>query len=580
MFQPARHSKLEKADILEMTVKHLQSVQRQQLAVAMTTDPTVMNKFKSGFSECAGEVSRFISRLDGVDASVKQRLIAHLANCIAGLQQLSPFSFSGIGTGLLPTLAGLHSPVQQGPAVLPEDVNNNNNNSMTSRLQMSAGLQLIPSRLPTGELALLVPNSNQLSSGVLPFFASTPASVTTSKSPDSPIVSTPSKNGVLNSTAMSVSIDRSHPSAFTAVTRTHSPSQIFNRSQSPTHSIDTNGDARQTVSPLLSSCSPDYSSSSCEDDDDDDSLISDSYLSPNSPLANKNVACSNSSHYQDNQSHSQHSHNTSFQPVLNSLHFKITPSSLSGFKPYNQTERKKPQQQPTVTSSTCPESSSEPSNHPNDQSPHSTFAEVKLELKTIPMSSNPAFQDLSTIHVDDSFSNLSSTQMSQTVSSSTPTQLPLPVIAYNEKANIMDGLSRKTLVISCNEKDPLDFSFRKSEKCVPLQDDLTWQQTSEPGKKRHLALNFSEQLHQRPPLAPPDFFLPSKIPRLNINVITHKNVSHGSSGDSDQRTATDPRLQCAGDGLISSIVEGHVTASSSCLNGTSESINRDMWRPW
>jgi hairy-and-enhancer-of-split protein len=54
---PARHSKLEKADILELTVRHLQNVQRNQLAVAMATDPTVLHRFKNGFSECATEVS-------------------------------------------------------------------------------------------------------------------------------------------------------------------------------------------------------------------------------------------------------------------------------------------------------------------------------------------------------------------------------------------------------------------------------------------------------------------------------------------------------------------------------------------
>nr|QAB02854.1 deadpan [Bemisia tabaci] len=67
---PARHSKLEKADILEMTVKHLQSVQKQQLSVAMAADPTVVHKFKTGFSECATEVNRFIGRLDGIDAGL------------------------------------------------------------------------------------------------------------------------------------------------------------------------------------------------------------------------------------------------------------------------------------------------------------------------------------------------------------------------------------------------------------------------------------------------------------------------------------------------------------------------------
>ncbi|RXG67985.1 Protein deadpan [Armadillidium vulgare] len=42
--KPSRHSKLEKADILEMTVKHLQAVQRQQLAIAVANDPSVLRQ--------------------------------------------------------------------------------------------------------------------------------------------------------------------------------------------------------------------------------------------------------------------------------------------------------------------------------------------------------------------------------------------------------------------------------------------------------------------------------------------------------------------------------------------------------
>ncbi|KAK5930740.1 hypothetical protein CgunFtcFv8_026954 [Champsocephalus gunnari] len=40
----SRHSKLEKADILEMTVKHLRNLQRAQMTAALNTDPTVLGK--------------------------------------------------------------------------------------------------------------------------------------------------------------------------------------------------------------------------------------------------------------------------------------------------------------------------------------------------------------------------------------------------------------------------------------------------------------------------------------------------------------------------------------------------------
>lgn len=167
LLQPARHSKLEKADILEMTVKHLQSIQRQQLAVAVTTDPNVLHKFKSGFSECASEVNRYINNMDGVESGVKQRLVAHLSGCVTGLQQVTPtFSFSGATNNNTTTIPLTISQSSNGVSIqtgFNGDVNNNQN---SPRIQVPAGIQLIPSRLPTGELALLVPNSSNL-----PFFS-------------------------------------------------------------------------------------------------------------------------------------------------------------------------------------------------------------------------------------------------------------------------------------------------------------------------------------------------------------------------------------------------------------------------
>ncbi|XP_014254110.1 protein deadpan-like isoform X2 [Cimex lectularius] len=131
---PARHSKLEKADILEMTVKHLQDVQREQMRSAVSADPTVITKFHSGFSECATEVGRYVSGLEGVDDGVKRRLLGHLTGCVSGLSQVLPLATSQ-------------------PS--PEDVNNNSN--MTAQRILN-GLQLIPSRLPSGELAILLPS--------------------------------------------------------------------------------------------------------------------------------------------------------------------------------------------------------------------------------------------------------------------------------------------------------------------------------------------------------------------------------------------------------------------------------------
>ncbi|XP_060528834.1 protein deadpan-like isoform X2 [Cylas formicarius] len=149
---PARHSKLEKADILEMAVKHLQNIQRQQLAIAVATDPTVLRKFKTGFNDCARE----IDKSETTDASLKQRVSSHLQKCMNGLEQVAQFAAPTLGNFPFGSSGGLFSGNQTPNDSASDDQNNN------PRIQIPQGIQLIPSRLPTGELALLVPNSSNL----------------------------------------------------------------------------------------------------------------------------------------------------------------------------------------------------------------------------------------------------------------------------------------------------------------------------------------------------------------------------------------------------------------------------------
>ncbi|XP_064028049.1 LOW QUALITY PROTEIN: transcription factor HES-4 [Pogoniulus pusillus] len=78
----SRHSKLEKADILEMTVKHLRNLQRVQMTAALSADPTVLGKYRAGFNECMNEVTRFLSTCEGVNTDVRTRLLSHLSACL------------------------------------------------------------------------------------------------------------------------------------------------------------------------------------------------------------------------------------------------------------------------------------------------------------------------------------------------------------------------------------------------------------------------------------------------------------------------------------------------------------------
>lgn len=80
-----QYSKLEKADILEMTVKHLRQLQRQHVSQAISCDPNVATKYKAGFNECANEVIRYLNSVPNVDGEVRKRLVNHLGNVVTSV---------------------------------------------------------------------------------------------------------------------------------------------------------------------------------------------------------------------------------------------------------------------------------------------------------------------------------------------------------------------------------------------------------------------------------------------------------------------------------------------------------------
>ncbi|KAL3861364.1 hypothetical protein ACJMK2_007400 [Sinanodonta woodiana] len=85
-----QYSKLEKADILEMTVKHLRTIQRQQISSAISQDPTVANKYRAGFNECANEVLRYLGSTQVVGDDIRTRLLNHLSNVMESGMHTQP----------------------------------------------------------------------------------------------------------------------------------------------------------------------------------------------------------------------------------------------------------------------------------------------------------------------------------------------------------------------------------------------------------------------------------------------------------------------------------------------------------
>ncbi|CAH1106641.1 unnamed protein product [Psylliodes chrysocephalus] len=81
-------AKLEKADILELTVSHLQKLRRQQ---KLSANPVVeADRFRSGYTTCAKEVSRYLASIPGIDIHLGTKLMTSLGQSLKGMDRVSP----------------------------------------------------------------------------------------------------------------------------------------------------------------------------------------------------------------------------------------------------------------------------------------------------------------------------------------------------------------------------------------------------------------------------------------------------------------------------------------------------------
>lgn len=130
-------SKLEKADILELTVRHLHSLKRLG-QLLLKPEMSYAERFRAGFTQCATEVSQFITnatlaanamqRQGPVDPQAGARLLQHLSNCIRRLEnpqvvQPQPIVPNGVArpTPLQPIAPGpIPKPASQLHTLLPD----------------------------------------------------------------------------------------------------------------------------------------------------------------------------------------------------------------------------------------------------------------------------------------------------------------------------------------------------------------------------------------------------------------------------------------------------------------------------
>lgn len=80
-------AKLEKADILELTVRHLHTL-RAARRLTLTPENTYADRFREGFTQCAQEVSTFLSTpvAAAVHPAAGAQLMRHLGGCLRRLE--------------------------------------------------------------------------------------------------------------------------------------------------------------------------------------------------------------------------------------------------------------------------------------------------------------------------------------------------------------------------------------------------------------------------------------------------------------------------------------------------------------
>ncbi|KAM6948678.1 transcription factor HES-1-A-like [Aplochiton taeniatus] len=156
----SRHAKLEKADILEMTVRHLKNLQRLQISGVVNTDPSVLGKYRAGFTECLSEVTGFLSTCEGVNTEVRTRLLGHLAGCVTQINTVNYTAsrqvpiyppHAGVGQAMVQIPGGAQLPILNGmPGKTGTSIAN-------EALKMYNGLQIVPT--PDGQFAFLIPSA-------------------------------------------------------------------------------------------------------------------------------------------------------------------------------------------------------------------------------------------------------------------------------------------------------------------------------------------------------------------------------------------------------------------------------------
>ena len=77
-------TKLEKADVLELTLKHLQKLKREQML--KSNRAIDMDRFRAGYTACASEVGRVMSSVPGINITFGTKLMSYLGEQVSSFE--------------------------------------------------------------------------------------------------------------------------------------------------------------------------------------------------------------------------------------------------------------------------------------------------------------------------------------------------------------------------------------------------------------------------------------------------------------------------------------------------------------
>ncbi|KAM4043129.1 hairy/enhancer-of-split related with YRPW motif protein 2 [Anomaloglossus baeobatrachus] len=176
-FEKQGSAKLEKAEILQMTVDHLKMLQATGGKGYFDAHALAMDFMSIGFRECLTEVARYLSSVEGLDTAdpLRVRLVSHLSTCASQREAVAMTSMTQHQHSLHPHhwAAAFH----QLPASLLQNGLSSSENmpcrlSTNTELPPQHGSALLTATFAHADAALRVPSVGSVASGVPPLSTS------------------------------------------------------------------------------------------------------------------------------------------------------------------------------------------------------------------------------------------------------------------------------------------------------------------------------------------------------------------------------------------------------------------------